>query len=692
MNDSKVRQQIVDKIKSSSNILVTVSSSPSVDALSAALGLTILLNKLEKHATAVFSGGIPPAITFLDPQKTFENTVDSLRDFIIALDKEKADHLRYKVDGDVVKIFITPYRTTIGADDLEFSQGDYNVELVLALGVASQDNLDEALAAHGRILHDATVVTVSADQKSELGGIDWTDSSASSLSEMVATLADGLKKDKSLLDEQTATAFMTGIVAATDRFSNDRTTPHVMTVAAQLMGAGANQQLIAAELEQASAIGVKEEPTINSDGTTELNEDKPTKLEKQKEPEPVETPRPNGELVISHEKKGDLDEVARQTAAEKQRQAAKKAEEALARETAAREEQDSRKKEEALTEDLKSVAPAASAKPSVADLQKDLAEASDELDKAATQSPEIQQPQAVSQEQPSMPSLVNNVVGDDKWRNSEHEPLMGGTLNATAEQAALDSRKAEEADRNKTILSHGGSYVDGAQPAFQSPINAAAQPEPELPGIDMFKETSPLGGQTRAATIQPPETPVAPPEPELAFEPAPVPAPEPITPPSQTLADIDRAARGVAPVESPDQSSPDAHDEARAAVQNALDAQPPQLPPLPPLPQATPAGAVDFTPGAAPEPAALNQPPQTPAGLPPLPPLPDFSTLPPLPPSPSVDAATPQPQMTAPAPELPSTSLPPDEKLGDMLAPAPNQPAQPEVSNDPKQYRIPGQG
>src|SRR5690606_23382660 len=108
-----------------------------------------------------FSGSIPPAITFLDPEKTFEDTVDSLRDFIIALDKEKADHLRYKVDGDMVKIFITPYRTVISDQDLEFTQGEYNVEMVVAIGVKNEDDLDRALADHGRIMHDATVASLS---------------------------------------------------------------------------------------------------------------------------------------------------------------------------------------------------------------------------------------------------------------------------------------------------------------------------------------------------------------------------------------------------------------------------------------------------------------------------------------------------------------------------------------------------
>ena len=260
------RQQIVDNISSNTNILVTVSTNPSVDELSAALGLTILLNNIDKRATAIVSGDIPPAISFLQPDKTFENTADSLRDFIIALDKEKADHLRYKVEGDAVKIFITPYRTTLSDKDLEFSQGDFNVEFVIALGVTDQDHLDKGLAAHGKILHDATVATITAGpQKSSLGSIDWYDAKASSLSEMVVGLAEALKSDKNLLDEQIATAFLTGIVSATDRFSNDHTSSQVMTMAAQLMAAGANQQLIAAKLEEAHDIGPKASQQLSED-------------------------------------------------------------------------------------------------------------------------------------------------------------------------------------------------------------------------------------------------------------------------------------------------------------------------------------------------------------------------------------------------------------------------------------------
>ncbi|MFZ2546014.1 MAG: hypothetical protein WAW62_03245, partial [Candidatus Saccharimonas aalborgensis] len=330
MADTGIKQQIVDKIKDSSNILVTVNSNPSVDELSAALGITLLINKLNKHATAVFSGVIPPAISFLDPEKTFESTVDSLRDFIIALDKEKADHLRYKVEGDVVKIFITPYRTTISKDDLDFSQGDYNVEFVLAVGVKSEEDLDKALSAHGRILHDATVAVIALeDSGQKLGSLNWINRDASSFSEMLAELSGSLGGDKKLIDEQIATAFLTGIVAATDRFSNNKTTSKVMTEAAQLMAAGANQQLIATKLEEAHEIAV-EAPDSSS---VEDKQKKGDKDGSSKEASPQTEKPADGSLSISHEMQGDIQEVTDQAVAKEQESAANKAEAELAKQT-----------------------------------------------------------------------------------------------------------------------------------------------------------------------------------------------------------------------------------------------------------------------------------------------------------------------------------------------------------------------
>lgn len=242
-------QDIVERLKKANNVLVTVSKDPSVDQLAACIGLTIALNKLDKHATAVFSGEVPSTIEFLQPEQTLEKNTDSLRDFIISLDKSKADKLRYKVEDRVVRIFITPYKTSITDSDLEFSQGDFNVDVVLAIGVHQQTDLDHAITAHGRIMHDATVITVNNQSGADLGSINWFNASASSLSEMATSLTNRFNTPE-LLDQQIATAFLTGIVAETERFSNDKTSANTMNASAALMAAGANQQLVALKLQE----------------------------------------------------------------------------------------------------------------------------------------------------------------------------------------------------------------------------------------------------------------------------------------------------------------------------------------------------------------------------------------------------------------------------------------------------------
>lgn len=294
-------EQVIDKLQSANNILVTVSTDPTVDQFAACIGLTLVLNKLGKHANAVFSGKVPSAVEFLKPQKTLEKNTDSLRDFIIALDKSKADKLRYKVEDDVVKIFITPYRTSITEKDLEFSQGDFNVDAIVALGVQDKNHIDQAILAHGRILHDASVISINIAKQSKLGAINWSDNRASSLCEMVADVA--MELDSKVFDSQNSTALLTGIVAETDRYSNDKAAPHTMSVAGLLMSAGASTQLVSSEL----ANDTKHIPSVPADNDSEEAEEdgvleiehKPgedsqnTEADKEAEEEPKEKSEPD---------------------------------------------------------------------------------------------------------------------------------------------------------------------------------------------------------------------------------------------------------------------------------------------------------------------------------------------------------------------------------------------------------------
>ena len=318
MNNTGARDALIEQIKQSENILIALSANPTIDELTSALGLTLILNKTNEHVTTIFSGEIPSVLNFLEPNKFFDKTVDGLRDFIIALNPTKADRIRTKVVDGMVRVSITPSKGAVTVNDLEFSQGDYNVDLVIALGVQNQADLDKALEAHGRILHSAFVASIGVGSAmTELGNLNWQEPALQSYAQVVADLSlsldpkldeNGQPVDTVLIDSSVATALMTGLVAITERFSNNLTTPEIMSLAAVLMGQGANQQLIAKELDEPKKIaelkqslGQKPAPaekTVPAKQTTENNleheaviEHPETSADEAKTPEvaPVET-------------------------------------------------------------------------------------------------------------------------------------------------------------------------------------------------------------------------------------------------------------------------------------------------------------------------------------------------------------------------------------------------------------------
>jgi hypothetical protein len=635
MDGSNAKQQIVERIKGATNILVTVSTNPSVDELSAALGLTLMLNKMDKHGTAVFSGAIPPAIDFLEPGKTFENTVDSLRDFIIALDKEKADRLRYKVEDDVVRIFITPYRTTITEHDLKFSQGDFNVELVIALGVEEREELDRAIVAHGRILHDATIATINAKKDSNnLGSIDWQDEAASSLCEMLMSLSEALQPN--LLDEQISNALLTGIVAATDRFRNEHTKPRVMTMAAQLMAAGANQQLIATKLEQASVLPSNQPK--HPDGSTPLPEGESSSVKS------TSQQAPNGEMVVDH------------NAAATTKQA-----------------------EDNLSGQLPPAQPAGPPP----DLDK-------QLQKEANQEPPLKPP---SEQQgrpswlekrvdpPSMGGTFNATAAqalDDKLQEEEIE-RNHMVLSHDMAPSGIGGRTILPADDHPADRAYLGS---SPPPPEQREPSSEPQPEPEPSPLPEY--TAPE--QAIGHTVE-----------DMSYEEAPVPPHEQTLAELEAeakahAADVATQAAQAQPMPPPDSPTPrqpvprtpaesDA-DVARHDINAAFGAQP-----FDPANQpAAGAGAQPFPPiehdASAQAPLPGESPQIRQHDTPMLPPMPDFSTLPPLPGDPPAGQQggqePPQPGPGTPPPAPPAGGSPP---------PPPSQPG----PSAPGQFQIPGQ-
>lgn len=626
-------KQLVDRLNQAQNILVTVSRDPSVDQLAAAIGLTVALNHLGKHGTAVFSGTIPNTLEFLRPEETLEKNTDSLRDFIIALDKSKADKLRYKVENDVVRIFITPYKTSISEKDLDFSQGDFNVDVVLALGVRDPQDLDSAITAHGRILHDATVGTISTEPVGEMGTINWLDSEASSLSEMMVGLIDLL--DKKVLDSQIATALLTGIVSSTERFRNDKTSPKTMSASAELMAAGANQQLIATQLEAVP------EPVPTSEDTDDTNDQTPSdsqgNIAAESDSTPAEViekkPEP-GTLEIHHE-----DEKAAEDEVESNPEPTVEPEPEKPEEPQIQVDANGQ-----LIHDEQANLPPIGPVRGVS-AEGHVTESTLRTDEDGTQH-----------------HSENDIESSDRTRMTE-EPANGGdlTANTTPEETETDPTSEEltlPEPRNQSAI------MDHAAPSFPSTANhtplddqaveRADQPQWATPAAPQTQQQQPDQPDSNAdhnttteqpytpAPFMPPTFPSATPSgvPLQPYSPAPsvAPAPQPAIEPDETLSEIEAAVGSPHVSALAQQASDQANtvDDARDAVEAALSgsdssetpqpteavgastvfddaeqiAPPPAEPPVP-----TNAGFHESTPGNTPADETLDMPlPQTPFG------------------------------------------------------------------------------
>src|SRR4029077_17320025 len=85
------------------------------------------------------------------------------------------------------------------------------------------------------------------------GAVNLIEPNASSLCEMLVALSESLQSG--IIDAEIATTLLMGIVASTDRFTAAHTTSKSLTVAAQMMAAGARQQAVVKALYRSGGAG-----------------------------------------------------------------------------------------------------------------------------------------------------------------------------------------------------------------------------------------------------------------------------------------------------------------------------------------------------------------------------------------------------------------------------------------------------
>ncbi|HUC87160.1 MAG TPA: DHH family phosphoesterase, partial [Candidatus Saccharimonadales bacterium] len=238
------KQQTSEAIRQAETILIMTGQHPSIDQVASTVALSAILRKFGKKVTAVVSDDIPAGAKFLSTN-LIERTLGGLRDFIVQVDLGHAevDKLKYTIENGKLNIHVTPFAGGFQPRDMGYAYGDYQFDLVIILGVASYSRIDKVYAQNAELLRRIPLVNIDFHRINEqYGAINLVETSAASLAEILIALSESLQTG--LIDEAIATTMLTGIMASTDRFTATHTTAKTMTVAAQMLAMGADQQRI----------------------------------------------------------------------------------------------------------------------------------------------------------------------------------------------------------------------------------------------------------------------------------------------------------------------------------------------------------------------------------------------------------------------------------------------------------------
>ena len=249
-------QQIFETIKRSSRPLLCIPSGAGADQYATSLGLARILQKLGKQSTIVAADGpAPKNIEFLSGHNTIQPRLENLRRFVIELDaaKTKVDELTYEMKGDKLFVYLSPKKGFWNATDVRTSSSAYVYDLIICIGSPDHESCAQLYSENTDFFFRTPVINIDHTPENEhFGQINVVDLTASACGEVVHDLIESI--EPGLIDEETATALLTGMISKTKSFKSTNVTPKTLQTASKLIAKGANREKIIQHLYRTRSV------------------------------------------------------------------------------------------------------------------------------------------------------------------------------------------------------------------------------------------------------------------------------------------------------------------------------------------------------------------------------------------------------------------------------------------------------
>lgn len=238
--DLNPKQQAVDLIRNSKTFLIITHARPDGDAIASSLTLKLILEKMGKKADVIIPDETPIDYDFLPGMDRIIKDLKISRDLVINI--KKINRVSYnKRDDGSVDLIVTPSEgQELKKSDIALEFGRASYDVLIILDTPDLPRVNAVYEQNKEILSKTQIINIDHHPTNiNFGGINLVDTTATSTCEILFSLIEAIDKD--LVNADIATLLLTGIIHDTDRFQNTNTSPKALTVAAQLIAAGARR-------------------------------------------------------------------------------------------------------------------------------------------------------------------------------------------------------------------------------------------------------------------------------------------------------------------------------------------------------------------------------------------------------------------------------------------------------------------
>lgn len=249
-------QQFLEALKRSSKPLICIPAGAGPDGYATALGLSRVLRRLEKNPTVVATDGLPNKnLHFLEGYHEISPSLENLQKFTIELDasQTRVDELSYEIKDDRLYVYLSPKQGAWQEDDVKLSSSDYRYDLIITVAAPDLELLGNHFHQNPDFFFKTPIINIDHSPANEhYGQINLVDLTACACGEVAYDLINAIEPE--LIDEHTATAFLTGMVAKTKSFKSKNVTPKTLMTASRLIARGADREMIVDNLYRTRSI------------------------------------------------------------------------------------------------------------------------------------------------------------------------------------------------------------------------------------------------------------------------------------------------------------------------------------------------------------------------------------------------------------------------------------------------------